>query len=287
MASPASKLHDHVSRIKRPSPLGSTIFVGLRLVEPFLQYAILGQNLGSALITRFGGHVVPLGTPIDNVIGLSPYRLLLLLMSVSCSLKQVFWLLVIGEQEMPLTKAFPILIGNAVINSVNSFLFIWSFTSAASGGAQSFSEDGFPPTPLVVGTVVYVLGTVIEVLSEVQRKRFKDDPRNKGKNYAGGLFSLARHINYTGHLLMRAGWALASSGWIWSGIIALSTFRDFALRGIPVLDHYCQSRVRSTHCIMSAKELLIYTIKPVRGVMDSLQEGRTDPDVPGLILMKK
>ncbi|EEB94925.1 hypothetical protein MPER_06187, partial [Moniliophthora perniciosa FA553] len=43
-----------------------------------------------------------------------------------------------------------------------------------------------------------------------QRKRFKDDVRNVGKPYTGGLFGLARHINYGGYMLWRTGFAIAA-----------------------------------------------------------------------------
>lgn len=49
-------------------------------------------------------------------------------------------------------------------------------------------------------------GILLELVSELQRKRFKDDPANKGKPYAGGLFSLARSINYGGYTLWRGGY---------------------------------------------------------------------------------
>ncbi|KAG6891361.1 hypothetical protein C0992_008072 [Termitomyces sp. T32_za158] len=234
---------DYLSRIKRPSPLGSTVFVGLRLAEPLVQHAILSQNLGLSLINRLGGSVLPLGTPIDCIgLSLSPYRLILFLMSAGSSLKQIFWLTTVAEYEMPLKSALPIGAFNFLFNTLNSLLFINKYTSAALDGAQDIDDPQFPSVPLVVGTVAYAVGLTLELVSELQRKRFKRDVRNKEQTYTAGLFSLARHINYTGHILMRGGYALAAGGWIWSAVTTAFFVRDFVKRAIPCLDEYCQER---------------------------------------------
>ncbi|KAG6821324.1 hypothetical protein H0H93_000185 [Arthromyces matolae] len=230
---------DALSRNKAPSPFGSTIFVGIRLAEPLLQHAILSRNLGSSLIRRFGGHVLPLGTSVH---GLTPYRLILFLMSAGCSFKQIFWLTTVAEQEMPVPVALTIGTFNFILNGINSLLFINTFTSPATYTGQDLDDPGFPPTPLLIGSTVYLTGLFLELVSELQRKRFKKDPKNKGKHYSGGLFHLARHINYTGHIFMRGGYALAAGGWIWGGIITAMFSYDFVTRGIPVLDNYCQNR---------------------------------------------
>lgn len=90
---------------------------------------------------------------------------------------------------------------------------------------------------------MFVLGMLAETVSEVQRKIFKDKPENKGRVYTGGLFGLARHINYGGYTIWRAGFALASAGWIWAAVVGAFFAYDFATRGIPVLDEYCGNKV--------------------------------------------
>jgi protein-S-isoprenylcysteine O-methyltransferase Ste14 len=243
MADP-SKLRDNLSRVKKSSPLGTTIFVGLRLLDPLLQHAILARNLGSALIHRLGAQTIAEGAPLNDITSLSPYRVVLLSMAIGSSVKQIFWILSISQEEFTPKIAFPIASFNTLFNSANSLLFICASTSASGTGGQGFSEPGFPSTALVVGAGSYLVGMILETASEVQRKRFKKDPQNEGKNYSGGLFSLARHINYGGYTLWRAGYALASGGWIWGAIIGGLFFYDFANRGIPILDYYCQQRVR-------------------------------------------
>jgi steroid 5-alpha reductase family enzyme len=65
---------------------------------------------------------------------------------------------------------------NTVFNSANSLIF------TASPPAQFF------PYQLYVGAAMYTVGILIEAISEVQRKTFKDRPENQGKAYGSGLF---------------------------------------------------------------------------------------------------
>ncbi|KAE9393190.1 hypothetical protein BT96DRAFT_1052407 [Gymnopus androsaceus JB14] len=74
----------------------------------------------------------------------------------------------------------------------------------------------------------------------MQRLSFKRDARNKGQVYTGGLFGLARHINYGGYVLWRAGFATAAAG---CGLVIAGFFTfDFLKRGILELDEYCGKR---------------------------------------------
>jgi protein-S-isoprenylcysteine O-methyltransferase Ste14 len=229
--------------VKRASPVGTSVLVGLRLLDPLLQHAILTRGLGSGLIHRLGGRTVPHGAPVSGLesLNISPYRLVLLLMAVGSAVKQSYWAIWTSEEEIPVGNAVSIGVFNTVFNSLNSLLFTWRMTSAAR--SEAFSDSGFPSAALVLGTGLYITGILVETISEVQRKQFKSDPRNKGKLYSGGLFSLARHINYGGYSLWRGGFALAGGGWIWGAIVGGFFITDFSRRSIPALDAYCQDRV--------------------------------------------
>lgn len=172
-------------------------------------------------------------------------------MAAGGSIKQTYWLLAVSQEEMPPTTAVVISALNTVFNSLNSFLCIYSLTSVARG--ESFHEDGFSSLPLTIGGTMYLTGIFLEAFSEIQRTHFKQDPNNKGKPFTGGLFSLAGHINYGGITLWRAGYAMAAAGWPWAAAVGGFFFYDFASRGVPVLDAYCQEMVcwRSVRCMTS------------------------------------
>jgi hypothetical protein len=91
----ASKLRDLITRGDYTSdPLGRATFVLLRTIDPFLQYSILAHGLGTGLLHRVGLRTLPAGIPahtgipVIDALGLSPYRLILLGMTIACAVKQ-------------------------------------------------------------------------------------------------------------------------------------------------------------------------------------------------------
>lgn len=266
------KKNDLVKRgVKQSNIPGTAVFLGLRAADPFLQYGILAKGIGSGLIERLGGSVLPLpppahtGTFIDQL-GLSPYRLILLSMATGSMLKQNFHLLTIMQEEMPPTSSAMVGAFNTVINSLNDLLFVCATTSASVNG------EHFPQTPLMVGAAMYTIGLGIETVSEIQRHRFKADPANKGKVFTRGLWSIIRHPNYAGYVLWRAGYALAAGGWIWSVAMGAFNVYHFMQNSMPALSEYCQERV--SRAMQPRHQYAVLIICPVRPTMGGLQ----DPD---------
>lgn len=247
-----SSASDPINRgIKEPSYIGTACFIGSRALDPFLQHGILANGIGGNAITKLGGNVLPQGpalitnTPLDSLLGLSPYRSIIFGMSVGSMLKQNIHCGAIMQEQM--APKFGLLVGafNSVFNSLNSLFFVCAQTSASANG------EHFPQTPLIVGSSLYVLGMALEFGSELQRHAFKKDPMNKGKVYEGGLFGLSRHINYFGYTLWRAGYAIACGGWTWGAVTASWFVYDFNFRAIPGLQHYLEERVSSKHSLVT------------------------------------
>ncbi|MGE0430906.1 MAG: DUF1295 domain-containing protein [Planctomycetota bacterium] len=88
---------------------------------------------------------------------------------------------------------------------------------------------------------LFALGSFLNTGSELQRKRFKDDPANKGKLYTGGLFRFARHINYFGDTCWAFGWALLTLN-PWALIIPSLLTAGFVFAFIPELHKYLAER---------------------------------------------
>lgn len=61
-----------------------------------------------------------------------------------------------------------------------------------------------------VGLFVFVLGFSIEVIADYQKTVFRKDIRNKDKFITTGLWSLSRHPNYLGEILLWSGIAIMS-----------------------------------------------------------------------------
>jgi len=83
---------------------------------------------------------------------------------------------------------------------------------------------GWQSKPLIIidvlGILFFIIGSYVNTYSEIQRKRFKNDPNNKGKLYTQGLFQYARHINYFGDVCWVTGWAIITHN-LWAGIIPI------------------------------------------------------------------
>lgn len=235
---------DAINRgVKGSSPFGTSLFIGLRTLDVFIQYGILAKGLADPILSRL--HFATVSTSSSPIVafGLPLKPLIMLGMAAGTVIKQIYWVLFIQQEALPVAGALPIAFFNTLFNSPNSIL---SMTTAATYFAPAVLTTGDEQTGLsplfLIGTVQFLLGNIIEVGSEIQRRNYKKDPKNAGKPYTGGLFNLARHINYGAYSMMRSGYALAAGGWVWGSIIAGFFFGDFASRGVPILDEYCTKR---------------------------------------------
>lgn len=232
------------SREKKPSPLGTTLFVGLRAADAALQYSLLRQGWAANAVSFLGGQAIP--TIGLGPLGLTPYGAVLSSLAVGASFKHVLWRLAIAEQEMKPGAAVLIGAFNTVFNGANTLLSAWALSSAAPTNlppSASISEVLLSSPAVLAGVGLFAVGIVTELYSEFQRKWFKSKPKNKGKPYGGGLWSLATNINYGGYTLWRTGYAMAAAGPFWGLFVGSFFFYDFSSRAIPVLDRYCAKKV--------------------------------------------
>lgn len=212
-------------------PLGTAIFVGLRALDPLLQRQLLLHSPLPQLAIRLG--LAPPSAPPTGGLplagsGMSPYQTLIWALSIGSAAKHIFWAASIGNEPLYPGAAATIAIFNTAINTLNTLAF------DAAGENPAY----FAPWSVYVGTALFLTGILTETIGEIQRKRFKDNPRNEGKIYSGGLFSLVRHASYLGYSVWRGGYALACGGPLWGATVASFFLWDFAHRAIPILDDY-------------------------------------------------
>ncbi len=242
MTSTAPQLRDYITRTKGPSPLGTATFVLVRLLGPLVSYAILTQGYGLDLLNAIGFSKNTSSSISSTLVGFSYPQLAIFLMTVATTIKHVNWILTVSEQQMPVGSALFFGFLETIQDSLNNLLFMSTYTPP-SAADPIMSSSGLGSRRFMLGLPLCVLGLFLESASEIQRRNFKRDPQNRGKPYSGGLFSLARNINYGGHTLWKTGFAMISAGWVWATVVGGTYFYDFASRAVPVLDQYCQQRV--------------------------------------------
>jgi len=107
------------------------------------------------------------------------------------------------------------------------------------------SQNG-PSPPLKIwdgiGLAVWILGFVIEALADNQKTKFNTTPENQGKWIDSGLWSISRHPNYFGEILLWSGIAIFGISCL-SGLELLTWISPIfiyllltKISGVPILD---------------------------------------------------
>lgn len=163
-------------------------------------------------------------------------RYYVLFFVVLSAFKHMFWVWNLLEVPITLPTAILLCFINYFFDTVNSLLYLYPDTTPTN-------HDETITRTMLLGGVVFCLGSAVEVFAEIQRRRFKRNRVNKGKPFTRGLFGWARHINYTGFALYRLGATTLSGGLLAGVIVSTAHFMDFFIRAIPVLDNYCSAKV--------------------------------------------
>ena len=76
----------------------------------------------------------------------------------------------------------------------------------------------------VIGSLIWLLGFVIEVVSDKQKTNFKNNPSNEGRFIQEGLWSWSRHPNYFGEIVLWIGIAIIAypviEGWQYFALLS-------------------------------------------------------------------
>ncbi len=125
----------------------------------------------------------------------------------------------------------------------------WVFITMASGLAAMTSQSQSPIDAfLIIGAAMWALGFVIEVIADRQKTIFRKDPANADKFISSGLWSISRHPNYLGEIILWIGIAVIAlpvlSGWQWVTLISpiFVSFLLLKVSGVPLLENNAESR---------------------------------------------
>jgi protein-S-isoprenylcysteine O-methyltransferase Ste14 len=233
------------TRKKGVSVAGNALFTILRLADLPLQYYLLSSGLGLRLVHKLGGTTIANAvTSPTTATGLSPYHSLVFGLAIGSAAKQIYWCLGVADNKFDPGFSTMVAAYNTVLNTMNTLLTLWAVTSNSPAAAGTWSELFTSRSSVAIGAGLYGLGLFTEWWCEVQRKRFKQDPANKGKLCTEGLFGLARNINYGGYTLWRAGYSIVCAGLPWGIFMFVFLAGDFSQRAIPLLETYLARKVK-------------------------------------------
>ena len=112
----------------------------------------------------------------------------------------------------------------------------------------------------IIGVLIWIIGFVIEVVSDRQKSEFKNNKSNAGQFIQSGLWKYSRHPNYFGEILIWTGMAVIGitiySGLGWLGLI--SPFFVFVIlnyiSGVRLLEKQANERWGSNNAYQSYKQ---------------------------------
>jgi len=139
--------------------------------------------------------------------------------------------------------------------SFSRFLMAWTLQglwvfltlSAALAAMTSTEPEAFGLLGFV-GTIVWAVGFAIEVVSDRQKRMFRQDLENAGHFITTGLWAWSRHPNYFGEIVLWLGIALiaipALSGWQYVTLVSPLFVYLLLTRisGIPPLESRAEKR---------------------------------------------
>ncbi|KAF3288377.1 hypothetical protein TWF970_005453 [Orbilia oligospora] len=196
---------------------GPFLFVAFRTLTVPIQYLILTRS-----------------TTLLPLKSLTLSQTLLLAMPSYIAFKHITWSLLLMRERMTLPFAFFGGISDLAFECLTSYIYTLHPINPT-----------YSPSLLIPGTILNIIGISTELISEIQRHKFKSDPRNKGKIYTGGLWGIVRNVNYACNILFAFGYASAAGGVVYGVMYSGIYVMNFMGNAIPGIEAYMKGKYGS------------------------------------------
>ena len=102
---------------------------------------------------------------------------------------------------------------------------LWVFLTTANALTLILNNsDLFGDLQFFVGLTIWIIGFSFEVVADEQKRRFRKKTENHGMFIVSGLWSISRHPNYFGEILIWTGMSIIClpvlSGWQYATLIS-------------------------------------------------------------------
>ena len=95
---------------------------------------------------------------------------------------------------------------------------LWVFLTTANALTLIVNNKKLVNQPIFyLGLLIWFIGILFEIIADEQKRRFRLNEKNRGKYISSGLWSISRHPNYFGEIIL----------WIGIAIISLPTLSGF------------------------------------------------------------
>ena len=95
---------------------------------------------------------------------------------------------------------------------------LWVFLTTANALTLIVNNKKLVNQPIFyLGLLIWFIGILFEIIADEQKRRFRLNEKNSGKYISSGLWSISRHPNYFGEIIL----------WIGIAIISLPTLSGF------------------------------------------------------------
>ncbi len=126
---------------------------------------------------------------------------------------------------------------------------LWTIMTAACA-LVIITADHKAPLGLIgqLGIAIWVIGFLLEVTADAQKRTFKKNPDNKGRFIQSGLWAWSQHPNYFGEIMLWTGIAIMAlpimQGWQHLALLSpvFVTLLLTRLSGIPMLRAKAEAR---------------------------------------------
>ena len=126
---------------------------------------------------------------------------------------------------------------------------LWVFLTTANALVMiinnvEYNDDYF----LYLGLLIWIIGFSFEVIADEQKRGFRSKPSNKDKFISHGLWSISRHPNYFGEILLWMGMAIIAyptlQGWQYLTLISPIFIYLLLTRisGVNLLEQYAEKK---------------------------------------------
>lgn len=206
--------------VKSKSIPQKVVIILLEILLLVLSYWILFQGGGEIILEKIG---------LQSLNGNHESRTITFVFSIIVFVRMAFMMIYLLKRKIPWEESLSVPMAFA--------LYYIGFSLLVFNRGVSIDWIDY------VAIFIFIVGSVINTMSELQRNFWKKYPENKGKLYTIGLFKYSMHINYFGDILWVSAYAIITRNY-YSITIPILLFCLFVLWNIPALDKYLAERYK-------------------------------------------